>query len=108
MSFQIQKTLAVCFVIGLLILCTNCGGGNSLNTPPLSIRLTPSAPTLAVNSAIFISAKTTPSLPEYYSTMTWSIQGYPSQTACTEAVPNAQEAPLMLDCPNGWLAWEPR
>lgn len=37
--------------------------------------------------------------------MTWSIQGY-SQTECTEAVANAQEAPSMSGCPNGWLAWE--
>jgi len=107
LSFQIKRTVVVCFAVGLIIVCSNCGGSNSANTPPLSIRLTPSAPTLAVNSSIFISAKTTPSLPEYYSTMTWSIQGYPTQTDCTEAVPNAQEAPAMSDCPNGWLAWEP-
>jgi hypothetical protein len=106
-SFQSKKMLEVCFVIGLLFICASCGGSNSLNTPPLSIRLKPSTPTLAVNSSIYISATTTPSLPEYYSTMSWSIQGYQSQTDCTEAVPNAQEAPSMLDCPNGWLAWEP-
>ncbi len=107
MSFQIKTTVVVCFVIALVAVCTHCGGSNSVNTPALSIQLTPSEPTLAVNSSIFISAKTTPALPQYYGTLTWSIQGYQSQTDCTEAVPNAQEAPSMSDCPNGWLAWEP-
>lgn len=107
MSFQSKKMVEVCFVIGLLFICASCGGSTSANTPLMSIYLSPAAPTVAVNSSIFISAKTTPSLPEYYSTMTWSIQGYPTQTDCTEAVPNAQEAPAMSDCPNGWLAWEP-
>ena len=107
MSFQIKKTFVVCLALGFIVVCNSCGGSNSANTPLMSIYLSPAAPTLAVNSSIFISAKTTPSLPEYYSTMTWSIQGYPTQTDCTEAVPNAQEAPAMSDCPNGWLAWEP-
>jgi hypothetical protein len=107
LSFQIKKTVVVCLAMGFIVVCNSCGGSNSANTPPLSIQLSPAAPALAVNSSIFISAKTTPSLPEYYSTMTWSIQGYPTQTDCTEAVPDAQEAPAMSDCPNGWLAWEP-
>ena len=105
LSFQ-RKAILIGAVLALIFICTNCGGSNSTNPVPLSIRLSPAAPVVAVNSSIFIGAKTTPILPEYYSTMTWSIQGYQSQTDCTEIVANAQEAPAMPDCPNGWLAWE--
>ncbi len=102
----LKKEIIIGFILGFVVFYTNCGGSNSTNPVPLSIRLSPTAPVVALNSSIFIGAKTTPILPEYYSTMTWSIQGYQSQTDCTEIVANAQEAPAMADCPNGWLAWE--
>jgi hypothetical protein len=96
-------------VLGSVFVCalTNCGGGDSSNGPmPLSIQLSPSAPSLAVNSSVLISAQTTPSLPKYWGALTWSIQGYRSPTDCSELVPNPQMAPAMSGCPNGWLAWE--
>lgn len=93
-------------VVGLIVVCslTNCGGSSS-NTPALlSIQLSPAAPSLVVNSSILISAQTTPPLPKYTGTFTWSI---PSQPNCTEVVVNPQEAPPLAGCPTGWLAWEP-
>ena len=100
---------ALWLVLGSIVVyaLTNCGGGGSSNAPaPLSIQLSPSAPSLAVNSSVLISAQTMPSLPKYYSTLTWSIQGYRSPTDCVEVVFNPQMAPAMSGCPNGWLAWE--
>jgi len=100
---------ALWLVLGSIVVCalTNCGGGSSSNAPaPLSIRLSPSAPSLAVNSSVLIIAQTTPSLPKYFSTLTWSIQGYPSANDCSEVVFDPQMAPAMSGCPNGWLAVE--
>ncbi len=100
---------ALWLVLGSIVVCalTNCGGGRSSNAPaPLSIQLSPSTPSLAVNSSVLISAQTTPSLPKYFGTLTWSIQGYRSPTDCSEIVANPQMAPAMSGCPNGWLAWE--
>lgn len=102
-----KKTLWL--VLGSIVVCalTNCGGGSSSNAPaPLSIQLSPSAPSLAVNSTVLISAQTTPSLPKYLGWLTWSIQGYPSANDCSEVVFDPQMAPPMSGCPNGWLAVE--
>ncbi len=83
-----------------------CGGGSSNAPAPLSVRLSPSAPSLAVNSSVLISAQTTPSLPKYFGWLTWSIQGYPSINDCSEVLFDPQTAPPMSGCPNGWLAVE--
>jgi hypothetical protein len=102
-----KKVLTLWLVLGSVAVCavTSCGG--SSNAPaPLSIRLSPSATSLAVNASVFIDAQTTPSLPKYNSTLTWSIKGYASPTDCTELVFNPQMAPAMPGCPNGWLAME--
>jgi len=48
-----------------------------------------------------MSAQTTPTLPKYTGTLTWSI---PSQPNCAETVVNPAEAPPLPNCPSGWLA----
>jgi len=100
---------ALWLVLGSIVVyaLTNCGGGGSSNAPaPLSIQLSPSAPSLAVNSSVPINAQATPPLPKYFGWLTWSIQGYPSPTDCTEYAVDPQMAPPMSGCPNGWLAME--
>ena len=99
---------ALWLVLGSIVVCalTNCGGGSSNAPAPLSIQLSPSAPSLAVNSSVLISAQTAPSLPKYFGWLTWSIQGYPSINDCSEVVFDPQMAPPMSGCPNGWLAVE--
>jgi len=104
-----KKALAlwlVQLVLASVAVCalTSCGSSNAPSR--LSIQLSPSAPSLAVNSAVAINAKTTPPLPKYFGWLTWSIQGYPSATDCTEVVFDPQMAPPMSGCPNGWLALE--
>jgi len=98
---------ALWLVLGSIVVCalTNCGGGGS-SPAPLSIQLSPSAPSLAVNSSVLISAQTAPSLPKYLGWLNWSIQGYPSANDCAEVVFDPQTAPPMSGCPNGWLALE--
>ncbi|MGC2112322.1 MAG: hypothetical protein WA655_22575 [Candidatus Korobacteraceae bacterium] len=92
----------------LLFVVTGCGGGNSSNTPAaLTIQLSPAAPSVPVNASIAIDAQTSPSLPKYTGTLTWSIQGYSSPTDCTEVMGNPESAPPISGCPRGWLAWGP-
>lgn len=95
-------------VLGLTIVAvlTNCGGGGGGSGPAsLQIQLSPPSPTLAVNSSVLISAQTAPQLPAYFATMTWGVLGSPG---CAEGVENAQSAPPLTPCPNGWLAWNLR
>jgi hypothetical protein len=86
-----------------LLLFTVTGCGSSSGPRRLSIQLSPSAPTLAVNSSVAIDAETTPGLPKYFGSLTWSIQGYGFK--CTEVVSDPKTAPPMPNCPNGWLAY---
>ena len=98
-----KSTFARKVIPGVFLCCvlTSCGGSSS-NTPgTLHIQLSPTSPTLAVNSSIAISAQTTPTLPvndpTYDGWMNWSIVGE-SQDQCTQTLPNPQ-------CPNGTLEW---
>ena len=105
-GLAMKKALALwLFLVSITVSAfTNCG--SSLGPARLSIQLSPSAVSLPVNSSASIDAQTTPSLPKYHGWLTWSIQGYPSATACTEVVLDPQMAPPMTGCPNGWLALE--
>ena len=101
-----KSVVVLRFVSGLITvgLLTSCGSGGSSGIANLQIQLSPPAPSLAVNSSVLISAQTTPTLPDYFGTMSWSVQGYPG---CAESVPeDPQNAPPLSSCPNGWLAWE--
>jgi hypothetical protein len=96
-----MKILAACrlgfalLVIGLL---ASCGGSSSTTPAPLQITLTPSAPSIVVNSSVAITAETTPTFPKYLGQMTWSVPGE-SQALCTQVMPSSS-------CPNGTLTWE--
>jgi hypothetical protein len=98
MKHVILVPIAV-FAAGLLLGC-----GSSNGPRRLSIQLVPSAPTLTINSYTIIDTQTTPELPKYYGSLTWSVQGYTS--TCTELSLDPQNAPPMPNCPNGWIAQE--
>jgi hypothetical protein len=103
---DMKKALALWLALASVAVCalTSCGSSNA--PARLSIQLSPSAPSLAVNFSVAINAQTTPPLPKYFGWLTWSIQGYPSPTDCTEYAVDPQMAPPMSGCPNGWLAME--
>ena len=77
-----------------------CGGGQAGN---LQIQLTPSAPTLAINSSVVVSAQTTPPVGGSNSTLTWQVVGYSGQ--CTEGENYPETAPPIPGCNNGYIAY---
>lgn len=77
--------------------------GSSRGSAPLSINLSPTAPTIAVKSSVAINAQTFPALPKYYGSLTWMVKGF--GISCTEAVPAPTNAPPMPGCSSGWLAY---
>lgn len=94
------------WVIGSFVICASLAGcGGSSNGPAtLQIQLSPSAPSLAINSSVLVTAQTTPSLPAHMSTMTWSVGNFSTQ--CTEGVTgDPSMAPPMPGCPDGWIAY---
>ncbi len=91
-------------LVAVLPLYSLFGCGSSSGPRPLSIQLTPSAPTVSVNSSVVLDAHTVPELPKYYGDTTWTVQGYAEH--CTEPALDPANAPPMSGCPNGWLAWE--
>lgn len=90
--------------VAVLAVYSLLGCGSSSGPRSLSIQLTPSAPTVSVNSSVVIDAQTVPELPKYYGVTTWTVQGYGEH--CTEPALDPAMAPPMSGCPNGWLAWE--
>lgn len=90
--------VVVSCAIGSLSSC-----GSSSAPAGLSIQLSPSSASLAVNSSVAINAQTEPALPKYYASLLWSIQGY-TRFQCGEVVGDPQSAPPMSGCPKGWLA----
>jgi len=100
-----KNVLVASFALGLFAACALTGCGSSTGGPGrLTIQLSPSAPTLTVNSSVRIDAQTTPDLPKYNGSLTWGIQGYLDK--CTEIVLDPLVAPAMPNCPNGWIAEE--
>ena len=92
-----------CITLVVLVLTAalaGCGGGNAGN---LEIQLSPSAPTLSINSSVQISAATTPSI-NSTSTLTWDVVGYSGQ--CTEGEAYPQTAPPIPGCNNGYIAYQ--
>lgn len=102
-----MKNVLIRIALSVLAVYALTGCGSSSGPKRLSIQLLPATPTVAVNSSIAINAQTTPSLPKYYGSMLWSIQGYQSPGQCTEYyVAGPQSAPPMPGCANGWFAME--
>jgi hypothetical protein len=98
-----MKILAGCrlgFALLVISLLASCGESSSPTPATLQITLTPSAPSIAVNSSVVITADTTPAFPKYLGQMTWSVPGE-SQALCIQAMPSSS-------CPNGTLTWEIR
>lgn len=92
------------FLVGLFA-AAMLACGSSSDSAPLSIKLSPTAPTIAVNSSVVIKAQTFPELPKYYGSLTWTIHGF--GVSCIEAVANPTSAPPMPGCSSGWLAYAP-
>jgi hypothetical protein len=94
-----QRVLTCKLILSALFICflASCGGSSSNGPGTLQFAMTPTAPTLAVNSSITISAQPTPTLPKYYGSTAWSVVGE-SGGECTQVQPNPE-------CPNGTLAW---
>lgn len=82
----------------VVVFLTACGGGSMPAPAPLQITLSPSAPSVGVNSSVAIMAQITPALQKNVSTTLWSIAGE-SQGECTQSPPSSQ-------CPNGTLEWQ--
>jgi hypothetical protein len=91
-----MRILAACrlgFALLVISLLTNCGGSSSNTPAPLQITLSPSAPSIAVNSSVEIDAQTTPIFPKYLGQTTWSVPGE-SQGLCDQGTQSSS-------CPNG-------
>lgn len=96
-----MKTTALGFVSLIMTAALSaCGGGQAGN---LAIQLSPSAPTLAVNSSVVISAQTSPPVGGSNSTLTWQVVGYSGQ--CTEGEDFPETAPPIPGCYNGYIAY---
>jgi hypothetical protein len=95
---RVAFTFSSLFLAALLV---GCGGGQAAN---LQIQLTPSAPTLAVNSSVVITAQTTPPISGASSTLTWNVVGYSGQ--CTEGETYPETAPPIPGCNNGYIAYQ--
>jgi hypothetical protein len=91
-----MKILAGCrsgFALLVISLLASCGGSSSNTPAPLQITLSPSAPSIVVNSSVEIDGQTTPIFPKYLGQTTWSVPGE-SQGLCNQA-------PQSSTCPNG-------
>ncbi len=97
-----MQRLIIVAILSLTL--ADCGGNSSAAPAPLLIQLSPPAPTLAVGTHIQITAQTTPSLPEYYGSMSWSIQGE-NPNICTQGL-ILSNPPDMTNCPNGVIAYQ--
>jgi hypothetical protein len=88
----------------LCLTLAGCGGSSPAAPALLQIQLSPPAPTLGVGTYVSIRAQTTPNLPEFASSMSWSIQGE-SQNDCLQII-TPPALPNMANCPNGVLGYE--
>jgi hypothetical protein len=100
-SLAVKKLFLIFSSSVLAALLVGCGGGQAAN---LQIQLTPSAPTLAVNSSVVITAQTTPPISGASSSLTWNVVGYSGQ--CTESETYPETAPPIPGCNNGYIAYQ--
>jgi hypothetical protein len=90
-------------ILGCLLALGLAGCGGSAS--PLVVTLAPPSASISVNSSINIGLQSPTNLPQYTSSVTWSIQEYTSASSCTEFAPDPGNAPPMPNCPSGWLAY---
>ena len=95
------KYLIVPAAVLVCSLMLSCGGSSA--PKPLTVTFTPSSSSLGVNASAQQYIQTSPELPPYAHSVTWSIQEYQDSTRCTEEVLDSNVSHPIADCPYGWL-----